>query len=526
MGIYKLRSDFGHHLKWLMGVLAFIFVVGAIFMYSGMPNMGGEGSGRDDVVATVNGLEISRLEMESAWEQMSENVRNQPGMRSTLMLARVRAQVLQNLLSMRIADVTAQKMGVSISGKDVNAKRDELLVERLRATRRQVLGKISAEQEKIDPRNDDEFKAELAKSTGPNGVPMTIAQIQQDAQRFIPEAQIRQALAMEGIERALKAKVGTVTPQDVNNSFNTYKFRVIMFTKNLPAEQLSSQVNKAAAEAKKGADFVGLAKQYSKDPSKGAIQTAEFGMVSPGVWNTIAKMKVGQVSDPIDSGEAIYIVKVEEIQQKLPEKLDKKAMDARKAMIENTRMSQEYMKFQEDLKRDLKIKVTEPELNGYYLLSEAQQATNQADAVRQMEMAQKAFQDAVVKQPNNAYAQAMLAEVLRVQGKDDKAIQVLYQLLEGEGSSGTGVDLRIMLGDLLVKKNKKDDAVVQYTKASEEARIDVAAHRTLAGKFKSVGRADLAAKEMAMADDYEKKLKIMEQQQKSAPAGAPVAPGQ
>lgn len=510
-------------MKLVLWALAAIFVVGGIFTFGFMPNMGdGAGEGRDAVVATVNDLEITRGEYEASWEQMAEGVRNQPGMRSTLMLARVRAQVFQNLLGMRIADVTAQKMGVNISPKAVEEKRDEILVQQLQERRRQVLGKMTAEQEKLDPRNDKEFKAELAKSIGPDGVPMTLAQIEQILQRNVSDAQIRQAIAMEGIQKSLKAKVGPVSAQDVKDSYNLYKFRTIKFPKNLPEAQLASQVNKVADEAKKGTDFVGLAKQYSKDPNPGGLLTAQYGMVGAGVWDTLSKLKVGEVSNPIDAGDAIYIVRLDKVDQAMPAKLDKKAEAQRKELIQNTRMSQEYQTLQEDLKKGLKIEVKDPELNAYYLLSQAQQATTPAEAGTNLRKAQKALEDAIVKMPNNAFAQAMLADVLQGQGKDDKAIQVLYQLLDAKGSTGTGVDLRVMLGDLLVKKGKTADAITQYTKASEEARIDVQSHRLLATKFKAAGRADLAAKEMATADDYEKKLKILEEQQKSnAPEGAP-----
>ena len=522
MSIYKIRTEFGQHLKWLMAIVAAIFVVGAVFTFGPGTGGGGDQPGSKDVIATVNGVEITRAEMDALWQQTLENVRNQPGMRSSLMLARVRAQVFQSLLNTRITDLTASKLGVTISERDVKAKRDDLLVDQLKERRRMVLGKLTAEQEKIDPRNDDDFKAELAKIKGPSGIPMTISQIQQDMERFVSEAQIRQVLAMEGIQNALKAKAGNVTPRDINNSFNAYKMRVIMFTKDMPKEQLATQVNKVADEAKKGADFVSLAKKYSKDPSKGEIQTVQFGMVSPGVWNTVTNIKVGQVSNPIDSGDAIYIVKMEGVENKKPAKFDKKAQEERKAMIENSRMSQEYMKFQEQVRNELKIKVDDTELKGYYLLSEVQQASSPTESMKRMRLAQKAFEDAVAKQPNNQYAQAMLADLLKMQGNDTKATQVLYQLLEGKGSSGSGVDLRIMLGDLLAKNGKKDDAIAQYMKASADANVDVDAHRNLAVKFKAVGKADLAAKETALADDYEKKLKLMqERQNQNAPAPKP-----
>lgn len=522
MGIYRIRTEFGHHLKILMGVVAFIFVVGGVFMFGSMPNTGDGGPGSDDVIATVNGNEIKRMEMESAWEQTLERIRNEPGMRSTLMLARARGQVLQGLLNMRIAAVTAEKMGVNVSDKAVAAKRDELLVQGLRDSRRRTLGKISREQEMLDPRNDDEYKAELAKSMGQSGIANTVAQVEQNVLRFISEAEIHQALAMEGVQKSLKSKIGVVTPKDVTDSFNVYKFRVIMFSKSMPTEQLTTQANKVAEEAKKGADFVQLAKQHSLDKGRNGVQTAEYGRVGAGVWNTLIKLKVGQVSDPIDGGDAVYIVKVEDVAQKVPGKFDQKAQTARRTMIENDRMGQEYSKFQEQLKKELKIRVTDPEMKGYELVSQAQQAASSAEAMKLLALAEKSFAAAVSKQSNNSYAQAMLADTLRIEGKSDKAIQVLYQLLKG---TGYGTDLRIMLGDLLVTKGKKADAVLQYSKASEAASMDVQAHKDLAAKFKQVGRPDLAAKEQAMAADYENKMKILESRQpKSTPTSVPVTP--
>lgn len=525
MSIYKIRTEFGHHLKWLMGILAGIFVIGAFFTFGAAPPKSGQnGAGADEIIATVNGKDITRGEMEATWESTLDRLRNDPSMRSTLMLAHARAQVLQSVLGTRIAAVTAEKMGVNIGAKEVNAKRDELVVQQLRDRRRQVLGKLTPEQEKVDPRNDPDFRSELAKTTGANGVPMTIAQVEQDAARYISDAQIQQALAMEGIQKALKAKIGAVTPQDITNSFNSYKFRVIMFPKDMPPAQLATQVNKVADEAKKGADFVGLATKYSKDPSKGAVQTAEYGKIGAGVWDTLTALKTGQVSNPIDAGNAVYIVKVEGVQP-ASAKVDKKAEDERRSMIENNRMAQEYMKFQGELKKDLKVDVKDPEMNGYYILTQARQAATAADAKNQLALAQKAFEDAVVKQPNNSYAQAMLADILRAEGKTDKAIVVLYQLMDGKSSNGYGVDLRTMLGDMLVSKGRKEDAAVQYTKASEAAILNPQVHKDLATKFKQVGKDDLAAKELAKAADDDKKMKILQAQQaKSAPVSVPVAP--
>ena len=523
MGIYKIRTEFGQHLRWLMGILAVIFIIGGAFMFSGMPGggRGGQAGGSDEVVATVSGMPITKGEMDATWTQTSEALRER-GVRSTLQFAQQKTRVFGSLVESRVTLILAKAMGVEINNREVNAKRDQMIVDFLRDNRRRVLGKLDAARDKTDPRDDSEYKSELAKNN------MSLSMMEDRAGTLISEGQIQYQLAQEGMRKAIKDKAGSVSEQDIMDSYNVYSMRQIFIPKAiLPGDQLQTRVNKIVSQAKGGGDFAALAKQYSQDPTKGGVQSIGYGMLAPEVWDQIVKLKAGQVSNPIETDQAVYIVKVEGVTPKLPAKLDKKATDERRGMIENQRQMQEYLKYDKAVRSKLVVQVTDPELQGYWYISQLQQTMgNPVTMKKQLSLARNALEKAISKEPNNSFATAMLAVVLRQQGDNNHATQLLYQLLEGKDSKGEGSDLRIMLGDMLYQAGKKDEATKQYTKAAEAAGIDVAAHQQLEAKFKQIGRADLAANEQKWLTDYEANKKLYEAQQgRSAPRGVPVPAG-
>lgn len=530
MGIYKMRTNFGHQMRWLMGVLAVIFIIGGAFMFGAGPgarNAGGNrGQSNNDVVATVNDMPITRGEMDAAWNQTWEMLRDR-GMRSSLQMAQARARVFQSLIDSRMILLLAKSLGVEVSNRDVANKRDEMIVEYLKQNRRSVLGgKLSAEREKLDPRDDAEYKTELARSVGPNGGPMTIGQIENTARTIIPEGQIQYQLAQEGLEKAIRKQTSDVSEQDVKDSYNVYSVRQIMILKSiLPEEQLKARVDRIVSQAKGGGDFAALAKQYTIDPSKGAVQSMSYEMVSPEVWDQISKLKPGEISNPIDTDMVVYIIKVEGVTPKLPAKFDKKAQSDRRDMIQSMRERQMRMKYDADARRKIVVVVTDPELEGYWRVSKIQQAKSEADAKKQLILAGNAFKKAVIKEPNNQYADAMLSMVLQQQGNTKQAVIQLYHLLEGEDARGEGWDLRVVLADMLMKSGKKADAMKQYNKASDVAGADPEAHKQLVTKFKQVGLSDLAAKEQKWVTQYETNKKLYEAQQKQSGKSAPAPAG-
>lgn len=523
MGIYKMRTDFGRGFtKWVMAVLAAIFVVGAIFTFGSAPgrngNNGSTGSG--ETVAKVAGMDITRGEVDATWARTADALRDQ-GVRSTLQLASEKARMFQQIVDTRVTMAMATAMGVRVDNKAVAAKRDQLIEEFLKDNRRKVLGKISSEEDRSDPRRDREYTSMLAKNN------MSLAMMEARAQELIPEGQIQYQLAQEGIQKAMTEKVGKPSLDEIKASYNVYGVREIVIPAGtMPTDQLKTRVNKIHDEAKSG-DFAALAKKYTADPAKGAVQSITFGMVSPEVWDQLGKLKAGEVSVPIDTDQAVYIVKLESVTPKLPAKFDKKAQQDRAKMITSMRQMQEYMKIDKDIRQKIlaQVTVTDPEYNGYWHLSMLQQQRpgSPVDFKKEISLAANSFKKAVAKNPNNDTATAMLAVLLKEQGNTKEAIPLLYHLLEGESARGTGADLHMMLGDMLLQSGSKAKALDQYNEAAESAGPDITAHQQLIAKFKAVGRADLAATEQKTVTDLQAKQKLFDAQQakSGAPQGAP-----
>ena len=299
--------------------------------------------GDDEVIATVNDMQITRGELNASWDTTFQALQN-AGVRSTLQVAEARSRLIQQLVGARITLLMAQKVGAPIDDRAVEAKRDEIVVDRLRAVRHSVVGKTDAAEERLDPREDSAFKSELSK----NG--MSLSDVEKQQLSYVPEAEIQQALAQDGIRKALQRKAGTVTPDDIKNSYNVYSMRQIIIPKgSMPDAQLATRVNKIVSDAKGGADFAALAKQYSKDSSKGAVQNVSYGQVPSDAWNTISKMKSGEVSNPISTDQAVFIVKMENVTQKLPAKFDKKEQDNQRNKILNQRAMEAYLKIQQEM---------------------------------------------------------------------------------------------------------------------------------------------------------------------------------
>lgn len=514
MGIYKIRTEFGHQLKWLMGILAFIFVVGAIWSFGTGQFGDPQGSAGDEtVVATVNHLEISRGELNAALDTMQGALRD-AGVRSTLQVAEARARLIQQLVNARFTLLLADKLGVPVDENAVEAKREEILVQRLRVHRSRVMGKISSEEERLDPREDGAYRSALRNAN------LSLDEVVKQQSAYLPNAEIQQALAQDAIRRALERKAGMVSLDDIKNSYNVYSMRQIVIpTSNLPEAQLKTRVDKIVAEAKKGADFGALGKQYSADPAKGKLQTVSYGMLPPDVWDRLSTMKTGEVGSPIATDLAVYVVKVENVAQKLPAKFDKKAQDERRKMITSQRMFAASLSVQQQMGNP-KVVVKDPEMRGYWLLSQAGQTRNPAEAKQNLALAQKALKEAYGKSDNvSQYPGVMLALVMKDRGDKAGAKKLLGQLLEGQNSPVVGADLHIIYADLLLDSGSKEDAIKQYQVASESAGpLDGESHKQLIAKFKKLGRMDLAAQEQEAYDKYLANKKLIEAQQaKNAP---------
>lgn len=521
MSIYRLRTEFGHQFKWILIGLALIFIVGAIWSFGPSTfRKERQNTEANAVIATVNGIPITQNEWDLAWNQAMEMIKNQgQGVQSTLQVANIRGYVFQQVIETRMMLAAAKNMGVEINKKDIDRERDKMIGEYLKRDRQTVLGKVPKSEEKLDPRNDSDYKDELKK----NG--MILDDRIKAAESMIPESQVEIQLAQKGIMKKLDEQAGRVSDDDVTNSYNIYSIHQIVLPKgNIPKEQFQTKVDKIAKEAKSGGDFVKLANANSMDSQKGKAVSFSYDnqfMFPPEVAKAIFDMKAGQVSNPIGNQMGAYIIKVDSITPKLPAKFDKKTRDERRKQILQMRKQIAAMAFQAKMREHPVVDIKLPELNGYYHESLAQQPGN--DSKKEMSLAEKAYKDAITKDPGNDYATCKLVQILQNKGDIATATKYLYQMLEGANARAQGTDLRIMLGDMLAQAGKKAEAIQQYEKASDAAVGDKPTHQELVKKYQMIQRPDLVAKEQQWIAQYDQDLKAYQAQHKGQAPAAPAS---
>ncbi len=527
MSIYRIRTEFGQHLKWLMAGIAGVFIIGAIFAFSSMPGGGRiQGSkGGNEVVATVNGYEITRGDFEGVWERTSEQARDQ-GIRSPLQLADYRAMIFSRMVQSRLILSTAEKMDVDISKRAVNEAIDKQVVQVLNQNRESIMGNdLTKAERKIDPRSDRKYKEALA------SVGRSVKDIESSVRAQVPEDEVRAQIAYQGIQKKIEQKTKAVSDQDVTNSYNMYNVRQIVLQKgSMPDQQLKTRAEKIMSEIRGGADFAKLAKEYAQGPMAStegsSIYSFDFRYMYPTeVREAIEKLKPGGVSSPIETDAGTYIIKLESVTPKPPATMNKKTMSERRKTIADDRRMNALIALQLQMQKDQKVDVKDPELLAYWQLAQAQMAYNDPAKVKTYTTkAITSLKKARKNRLENQIISTKLAQLLYQSGNVKDGLDLLYPMLEGDNASVESADLRLLLGDMILAQSEKEKpaqksvsiakVVEQYKAASEQARNDRGIHQQLVTKYQILKMPALVASEQKWLDEYDKKAKAMEAEQK------------
>jgi len=254
-----------------------------------------------DVWATVNGKEIKRDEVEKYLRARSNPDGQQPSHEENLSLT---LSILDELINQEILLERAKKLGIEASDGEVEDKFTE----------------------RKSPFTEEEFQRQLKE----NGV--TVDDLKKEIRRQLSIQKL--------INREVVAKI-SITDQDIadfykqnESQFNVpeTRFRVarILVTPrrdpnvrnraNDDAGNDSDAKRKAGAlleRINQGADFASVATDYSEDPvtsasggDMGFIPESSLNQVNPAVRKVIQELKVGQVSQVVQTGEGYWILKL------------------------------------------------------------------------------------------------------------------------------------------------------------------------------------------------------------------------
>ncbi len=248
-----------------------------------------------DVVATVNGKEILRSDLERNYKiNLGDNPQNPSPQESEI----GRLNVLHQMIQDEILQQRAAKLNLTASDEDVNAKLTEIKA----------------------PFTEDQFYNMLKQRN------LTLDEFKRDLRRQLTETKLLNK-EIESKINITDAQIATFYDQhksDFNKVEPQYHLAQIVVT-NAPAQQAGNlQDNKASGEAdakkkiealygrlESGQDFATVAMNFSEDP-RTAASGGDMGFAAesvlrsdPDVFNAISKLKPDQFTDVIpiyDSG--------------------------------------------------------------------------------------------------------------------------------------------------------------------------------------------------------------------------------
>ncbi|MBW3621945.1 MAG: peptidylprolyl isomerase [Armatimonadetes bacterium] len=279
----------------------------------------------------------------------------------------------------------------------------------------------------------------------------------------------------------------------------------------LPDAEAKAKAEKVLKEAKQPkADFAALAKKYSSDTGSaergGDLDWFGKGQMVPEFDKTVYSMKPGEIAGPVKTQFGYHIIKLE----------DRRIGDAVKA-----RLVDEHMK---KARKTATVKVNDEVLEGMRLLNEAEQVADKPkERDRLHREALKHFEAARKEDQGNPGIVAMVGEVKKRlynygDKKDKKLRDEAIKELETAVKLTPAPRLRTDLAMLYEDAGKRQEALDQLKKASENAFTDKSVRYELKSGFERLGEKQLAQEQQKL---LEMDMQQMQQGNFNFPGGAP-----
>ena len=505
-----MRETMRHSAKWILGAVTVAMVV-TTFSWNASSFFGAHNSSAaaapesgDDVIATVNGENITRRDYDEAragfMSQIQQMGRPVPISETPLL----NNTVLDQLINTKLQVQQAKQLKISVTDADIKQER-EMLVDKLGLRQRLNLPATASA---------DDVNAALAQNGG----------------QPLSDDAIRQLILIGDPQMGVPGKLGSalaaaepVTAADARQFFTQYHTRHILVDNksksDIQAKALAQQI---LAKAKApGADFAALAKQYSDDPGT-KTKGGDDGFIDentgyvPEFKQAAFSLKPGQVTpDLVVSPQyGYFIIKLDETKSSAPPDFDKNpAKYIAQVQQQHAQAKSEAMLT--SLKNSAKIAVTDPALAGDRALTDAGRSGSPALSQPKYQEAQVDYQKALqgnLSAQDKGAVNAALAQADIALHQTPQAIAAY----ENAVAARDDATLRMTLGQLYMQNKDKDNAIKQFQQASQLAWNDQGTHLTLLTNFRQLGRNDLASQEVQWLQAYDK--------QHPAPSGGPGGP--
>jgi parvulin-like peptidyl-prolyl isomerase/Flp pilus assembly protein TadD len=518
-------------IRWTIWLgITLIFVLG---MFSGFSwverQVRGLNLPRD--IARVNGEEIPRQQYEQALIRLTQFGSHRLSPQDW---AFFKEQIFRELVDNELLRQEAYRRGLRVTRADINKRIDELVQLQL----------VSAKQQY---ERDKDFRDFVRRQYGSFDALASDLRRQLGRQRSAFE----QDLLMEKLQRSIEQEV-KVTEKDLLDTYTKFRLRHIFVSTDRflpkgkqPTDQERVEAKRKALERAKelrervikGEDFAKLAEKESDDPvtkRKGgdlgelSLDAARWRL-GEDAMSILPKLKVGDVSEPIEGFNGYHIVKLEGKRVEPPEDYNKvryrceekkcgniwlgergekkcpkcgstkiKQFGERKKELldelKQQRVQERRMRLLQELRERARIEIYDPELKAIAASWEG----NTEEAIRYYREALKiALENPEARRhflfPDLIHYQ--LSRLYMGQGKLKEAEREIRKALDYSDDN----ELHIQLGSILLLQGKKDAALKEFMRVAESSPTP-SQRLVLANYFEQLGRKDLAEKQRKLAE--------------------------
>ncbi|MFN3420930.1 MAG: peptidylprolyl isomerase [Armatimonadota bacterium] len=524
----KLQKQVVRWTIWL--TITFIFVVG---MFSGFSWVERQVRGLNlpRSIARVNGTEISRQHYEQSLARLAQFGSHRLSAQDWMFY---KEQIFHELVDRELLKQEAYRRGIRVTRADMNKRIDEILQFQLVSARQQY-------------ERDKEFRDFVRKRYG------SLEAMASDLRRQIRQqgTDFEQELLMEKLQQAVMREV-KVTEKELRDNYTQFRLRHIFVSADrfLPKDKSPTNQDRRQAKEKalqrakelrerilKGEDFAKLAEKESDDPvtkNKGG-ELGELSLdaarwrIGDDALTMLPKLKVGEVSEPIEGFNGYHIVKLEGKRVNLPEDYNKvryqceekkcnniwlgekgekkcpkcgstkiKQIGERKKElmdeIRQQRVQERWSKLLRDLRERARIEIYDPELKA--IAAEREGKTE--EAIKYLREALKIASENPDARHHYLFPDLLhykLSSLYMRDGKLKEAEREIRKALEYSDDN----DLHIQLGSILMLQGKKDAALKEFLKVADSSPTPGQRH-ILANYFEQLGRKDLAEKQRKLAE--------------------------
>ena len=518
-------------IRWTIWLgITLIFVLGMFTGFSWVERQV-RGLNLPRAIAQVNGAEISRQQYEQALVRLTQFGSHRLSPQDWVFF---KEQIFQELVNSELLRQEAYRRRLRVTRADINKRIDEIVQIQLVSARQQY-------------ERDKDFRDFVRRQYG--SFDAMVGDLRRQVRQ--QKSALEQELLMEKLRQSIEQEV-KVTEKDLLDTYTKFRLKHIFISADrfLPKDKQPTDQERMEARRKtlerakelrerilKGEDFAKLAEKESDDPMtkrKGgdlgelSLDAARWRL-GEDAMSTLPKLKLGDVSEPIEGFNGYHIVKLEGKRVEPPEDYNKvryrceekkcsniwlgekdekkcpkcgstkikQIGERKKELLEELRqqrVQERQVKLLRELQERARIEIYDPELKAVAASREG----NTEEAIRYYREALKVALENPEARRHFLFPDLIHYQLSRLymgQGKLKEAEQEIRKALDYSDDN----ELHIQLGSILLLQGKKEAALKEFMKVADSSPTP-GQRQVLANYFEQLGRKDLAEKQRKLAE--------------------------